>query len=117
MYDLQQVIALFIALDTGIENKQEILTQSKLNVSSVYKWIIDGMSKHNIINHLQQMTMSANAYTTQIGTPNWAIAEILIAGYYGQLKGWVGSPSNSWRPPWYLIFSKMIHIRVNNYYL
>ena len=46
------------------------------------------MSEYNILNHLQQMTMAANAYTTQIGTPDKAIAELLIAGFSGQLKGW-----------------------------
>ena len=34
------------------------------------------------------MTMAANAYKTQSGTSDKAIAEILIAGFTGQLKGW-----------------------------
>jgi hypothetical protein len=34
------------------------------------------------------MTMAANAYKTQTGTPDKAIAELLIAGFSGQLKGW-----------------------------
>ncbi|KAH9699823.1 hypothetical protein KPL71_024517 [Citrus sinensis] len=37
---------------------------------------------------LQQMTMAANAYKTQSGTSDKAIAEIFIAGFTGQLKGW-----------------------------
>jgi len=34
------------------------------------------------------MTMAANAYKTQTGTPYKAIVELLIAGFSGQLKGW-----------------------------
>ena len=34
------------------------------------------------------MTMAANAYKTQSRTSDKAIAEILIAGFTGQLKGW-----------------------------
>ncbi|KAH9763785.1 hypothetical protein KPL70_001287 [Citrus sinensis] len=46
------------------------------------------MSEYNILGVLQQMTMAANAYKTQSGTSDKAIAEILIAGFTGQLKGW-----------------------------
>jgi len=34
------------------------------------------------------MTMTANAYKTQTRTPDKAIAELLIVGFCGQLKGW-----------------------------
>jgi len=34
------------------------------------------------------MTMAANAYKTQTGTSDKAIAELLIAGFSGQFKGW-----------------------------
>ena len=37
--------------------------------SSLYEWNIDRMSEYNILNTLQQMTMVANAYKTQIDTP------------------------------------------------
>ena len=37
---------------------------------------------------VSQMTMAANAYKTQSGISDKAIAEILIAGFTGQLKGW-----------------------------
>jgi hypothetical protein len=46
------------------------------------------MSEYNILNTLQQMTMAAKAYKTQTGTPDKAIAELLIAGFSSQLKGW-----------------------------
>jgi hypothetical protein len=77
-----------IAPDISISTEPNILTQHKYNASSLYEWNIDGMSEYNILNTLQQMTMAANAYKTQTGTPDKAIVELLIAGFSGQLKGW-----------------------------
>ncbi|KAH9657201.1 Endonuclease [Citrus sinensis] len=74
--------------DLTIDNRPSALNQSRYNASSVYEWNIDGMSEYNILGLLQQMTMAANAYKTQSGTSDKAIAEILIAGFTGQLKGW-----------------------------
>ncbi|ESQ38864.1 hypothetical protein EUTSA_v10022480mg, partial [Eutrema salsugineum] len=34
------------------------------------------------------MTMAANAYRTQVGNEDRTVAELLIAGFSGQLKGW-----------------------------
>ena len=74
--------------DLAIDNRPSALNQSRFNASSVYEWNIDGMSEYNILGLLQQMTMAANAYKTQSETSDRAIAEILIAGFTGQLKGW-----------------------------
>ncbi|KAH9697601.1 hypothetical protein KPL71_023672 [Citrus sinensis] len=74
--------------DLAIDNRPSTLNQSRFNASSVYEWNIDGMSEYNILELLQQMTMAANAYKTQQGTSDKAIAEILIAGFTGLLKGW-----------------------------
>ncbi|KAH9802010.1 hypothetical protein KPL71_001232 [Citrus sinensis] len=74
--------------DLAIDNRPSALNQSRFNASSVYEWNIDGMSEYNILGLLQQMTMAANAYKTQSGTSDKVIAEILIAGFTGQLKGW-----------------------------
>ncbi|KAH9724150.1 hypothetical protein KPL70_007381 [Citrus sinensis] len=74
--------------DLAIDNRPSALNQSRFNASSVYEWNIDGMSEYNILGLLQQMTMATNAYKTQSGTSDKAIAEILIAGFTGQLKGW-----------------------------
>ncbi|KAH9658340.1 hypothetical protein KPL70_023450 [Citrus sinensis] len=73
--------------DLAIDNRPSALNQSRFNASSVYEWNIDGMSEYNILGLLQQMTMAANAYKTQAGTSDRAIAEILVAGFTGQLKG------------------------------
>ncbi|KAH9764271.1 hypothetical protein KPL70_001464 [Citrus sinensis] len=74
--------------DLTIDNRPSALNQSRYNASSVYEGNIDGMSEYNILGLLQQMTMAANAYKIQSGTSDKAIAEILIAGFTGQLKGW-----------------------------
>ncbi|KAH9792312.1 hypothetical protein KPL71_004068 [Citrus sinensis] len=74
--------------DLTIDNRPSALNQARYNASSIYEWNIDGMSEYNILGVLQQMTMAANAYKTQSGTSDKAIAEILIAGFTGQLKGW-----------------------------
>ncbi|KAH9716794.1 hypothetical protein KPL71_021576 [Citrus sinensis] len=74
--------------DLIIDNRPSALNQARYNASSVYEWNLDGMSEYNILGVLQQMTMAANAYKTQSGTSDRAIAEILIAGFTGQLKGW-----------------------------
>ncbi|KAH9660105.1 hypothetical protein KPL70_024093 [Citrus sinensis] len=73
--------------DLTIDNRPSALNQARYNSSSVYEWNIDGMSEYNILGVLQQMTMAANAYKTQSETSDKAIAEILIAGFTGQLKG------------------------------
>jgi len=46
------------------------------------------MPKYYILNTLQQITMTTNAYKTQTDTPDKVIAEFLITGFSGQLKGW-----------------------------
>lgn len=74
--------------DLAIDNRPSALNQSRFNASSVYEWNIDGMSEYNILGLLQQMTMATNAYKTQSGTSDRAIAKILSAGFTGQLKGW-----------------------------
>ncbi|KAH9697600.1 hypothetical protein KPL71_023671 [Citrus sinensis] len=74
--------------DLAIDNRPSSINQSRFNASSVYEWNIDGMSECNILGLLQQMTMAANAYKTQQGTSDKAIAEILIADFTSQLKGW-----------------------------
>ncbi|KAH9776544.1 hypothetical protein KPL71_006740 [Citrus sinensis] len=69
--------------DLAIDNRPSALNQSRFNASSVYEWNIDGMSEYNILGLLQQMTMTANAYKTQTGTSDRAIAEILVVGFIG----------------------------------
>jgi hypothetical protein len=46
------------------------------------------MIKYNIINTLQKMTIAVNTYKTLTRTLDKVKAELLIAGFFGQLKGW-----------------------------
>ncbi|MFQ6654521.1 hypothetical protein Gotur_025472 [Gossypium turneri] len=49
------------------------------------------MSEYNILSLLQQMTMVSNVYKTQNQNgliSDHAIANLLVAGFTGQLKGW-----------------------------
>ena len=74
--------------DLDIGDQPSILVQPKFNASSVYEWNIDGMSEFQVLNTLQQMTMASSAYKTQTGTSDRSVAELVIAGFSGQLKGW-----------------------------
>ena len=46
------------------------------------------MSEYNILNTLHQMTMVSNVYKTQSQTSDHVIANLLVVGFSGQLKGW-----------------------------
>ncbi|KAH6830977.1 hypothetical protein C2S53_006743 [Perilla frutescens var. hirtella] len=81
----QTLVQIIHAPDLGISKP---ISQSRYNASSIYEWNINGLIEYDILNILQQMTMTANAYKTQMGTHDKTIAELLIAGFSGQLKGW-----------------------------
>ncbi|GAV80696.1 zf-CCHC domain-containing protein, partial [Cephalotus follicularis] len=48
---------------------------------------IDGMNEYHIINKLREMTMVSNAHKIRNNSDK-AVANILIAGFTGQIKGW-----------------------------
>ena len=76
------------APDLNLEEKPNF--QNKYNANTIYEWNIDGMSEYNILNVLQQMTMVSNVYKTQNQNglfSDFSIANLLIAGFTGQLKG------------------------------
>ena len=66
-----------------IIKQPDVYLQSRFNASSVYEWNLDGMSEYQVLGLLQQMTMAADAYKTQTGSMDKAIAELLIAGFSG----------------------------------
>nr|KJB42285.1 hypothetical protein B456_007G206600 [Gossypium raimondii] len=75
----------------NIEEKH--VFQNKYNANTIYEWKIDGMSEYIILSLLQQMTMFSNVYKTQNQNgliSDHAIANLLIVGFTGQLKGWWG---------------------------
>ena len=55
--------------------------------SSFYKWNIDGMSEHQIINLLHEMMMVANAYRIKTNNYDFHVVGVLVIGFTGLLKG------------------------------
>ena len=64
-----------------ILRQPDVYPQSRFNASSVYEWNLDGMSEYQVLGLLQQMTIAANAYKTQTGSMDKAIAKLLIASF------------------------------------
>ncbi|KAH9795991.1 hypothetical protein KPL71_005389 [Citrus sinensis] len=82
-----------IAPDSAQSSKIGVLEQDQSSIVSydIEAFKDESIPKANKIHWelaLPTMTMAANAYKTQQGTSDKAIAEILIAGFTGQLKGW-----------------------------
>uniref|UniRef100_A0A151UHT0 Polyprotein n=1 Tax=Cajanus cajan TaxID=3821 RepID=A0A151UHT0_CAJCA len=74
------------ALDLAIEDKD--LNNSSFNANNVYEWNIHGKSEYNIMHMLQHMTMICTAYQTTHESSEEAIANIIVSGFTGKLKGW-----------------------------
>ncbi|GAV88960.1 hypothetical protein CFOL_v3_32381 [Cephalotus follicularis] len=62
-------------------------TQASYQSGTIYEWNIVGMNEYHIINKLQEMTMVSNAHKIRNDSDK-AVANILIAGFTGQIKGW-----------------------------
>ncbi|GAV88189.1 hypothetical protein CFOL_v3_31612, partial [Cephalotus follicularis] len=72
--------------DLQIEEKGKF-TQASYQSGTIYEWNIDGMNEYHIINKLQEMTMVSNAHKIRNNSDK-AVANILITGINGQIKGW-----------------------------
>ncbi|GAV65075.1 hypothetical protein CFOL_v3_08590, partial [Cephalotus follicularis] len=72
--------------DLQIE-EQGKFTQASDQNGTIYEWDIDSMNKYHIINKLQKMIMANNAYKIK-NTYDKIVANLLIAGFTDQLKGW-----------------------------
>ncbi|GAV88916.1 LOW QUALITY PROTEIN: MP domain-containing protein, partial [Cephalotus follicularis] len=72
--------------DLQIEERGKF-TQASYQSGTIYEWNIDGMNEYHIINKLQEMTMVSNAHKIRNNFDK-AVANILIAGFTGQIKGW-----------------------------
>ncbi|CAL9025057.1 unnamed protein product [Prunus brigantina] len=55
--------------------------------SSIVEWNIDGLTEYQIINTMKHMMMYATASKIK-GNGDRRVAEAIIAGFVGQLKGW-----------------------------
>ena len=63
-------------------------TQASYTNGTIYEWNIDGMTEYNILTKLQEMTMVSTAYKLNNRLPDHAVAQTIVAGFTGQLKGW-----------------------------
>ena len=63
-------------------------TQASYTSGTIYEWNIDGMTEYNILTKLQEMTMVSTAYKLNNRLPDHAVAQTIVAGFTGQLKGW-----------------------------
>lgn len=68
------------------ESSQKI--QNKYSLDAIYEWNTDGVVENNTINTLNQMVMVVNAYKTQQEVSDHEVANLLVAGFIGQLKRW-----------------------------
>jgi hypothetical protein len=67
--------------------ERELTVRNSYNAKSLYEWNIDDMSQYEILNELYEMLMVSNVYKSNNKT-NHQIANIIITGFTGQLKGW-----------------------------
>ncbi|KAL6339361.1 hypothetical protein AAG906_028093 [Vitis piasezkii] len=63
-------------------------TQASYTSGTIYEWNIDSMTEYNILTKLQEMTMVSTAYKLNNRLPDHAVAQTIVAGFTGQLKGW-----------------------------
>ncbi|XLU74983.1 hypothetical protein S245_034036, partial [Arachis hypogaea] len=74
------------APDLALEERE--LGFVSFNANNVYEWNIDGKTEYNIMSMLQHMTMVGTAYQAAHDTSEEAIANVIVSGFSGQLKGW-----------------------------
>ncbi|QHN77888.1 uncharacterized protein DS421_12g366820 [Arachis hypogaea] len=64
------------------------LAFNNFNSNNVNEWNIDGKTEYNIMHMLQHMTMIFTTYQTAYEGSEEAIANVMVSGFSGQLKGW-----------------------------
>ena len=68
--------------------KRNHYTQASYTSGTIYGWNMDGMTEYNILTKLQEMTMVSTTYKLNNRLPDHAVAQTIVAGFIGQLKGW-----------------------------
>ena len=63
-------------------------TQASYTSDTIYEWNIDGMTEYNILTKLQEMTMVSIVYKLNNRLLDHVVAQTIVAGFTGQLKGW-----------------------------
>ncbi|QHN77177.1 uncharacterized protein DS421_19g650380 [Arachis hypogaea] len=74
------------APDLALEDRE--LGFNSFNENNVYEWNIDGKIEYNIMHMLQHIIMVCTAYQTAHESSEEAIANVIVSGFSGQLKGW-----------------------------
>jgi hypothetical protein len=69
---------------------EERFLQSQFSVLSdkIYEWNIDGLSKQELLNKMNHMSMVANAYDTNQNLSHSEIVDLLATGFSGTLRNW-----------------------------
>ena len=63
-------------------------TQFSVSADKLYEWNIDGLSKQEIINKMGHMSMVGIAYQKNHDLDQLEIVNLLVTGYFGNLRGW-----------------------------
>ena len=63
-------------------------TQVSYTSGTIYECNIDDVIEYNILTKLQEMTMVSIAYKLNNRLSNHVVAQTIIVGFIGQLKGW-----------------------------
>ena len=63
-------------------------TQVSYTSGTIYECNIDDVIEYNILTKLQEMTMVSIAYKLNNRLSDHAVAQTIIVGFIGQLKGW-----------------------------
>ena len=63
-------------------------TQASYTSGTIYEWNIDDVIEYNILTKLQEMTMVSTTYKLNNRLSDHAVAQTIVAGFTGQLKGW-----------------------------
>uniref|UniRef100_A0A3Q7H7D6 DUF7746 domain-containing protein n=1 Tax=Solanum lycopersicum TaxID=4081 RepID=A0A3Q7H7D6_SOLLC len=75
-------------LDISLKEKSNVM-YNKYNAKNIYERNIDTFSEYNILSILQQIKMVVSAYRTSHNFSDQLTIHVLLAGFTGQLKGWL----------------------------
>jgi hypothetical protein len=69
---------------------EERFLQTQFSISSdkIYEWNIDGLSKQELLNKMNHLSMVANAYDTNQNLSQAEIVDLLATGFSGTLRSW-----------------------------
>ncbi|KAL0008661.1 hypothetical protein SO802_010163 [Lithocarpus litseifolius] len=67
--------------------ERNVSNQFTVTSGKLYKWNIDGLSEHEILNKIQHLTMVANNYLDE-GRPHTEAIELIVLGFTGKLLQW-----------------------------